>query len=89
MDNPSLVKNCMSPFFGEHIYDEVVPQGNFLRQLNQIFDWDWFNRRLLILYIGGGGLGRPAVDPAMDLIAFLSNLTDRKVEVYVNEKLTA
>jgi IS5 family transposase len=93
MDNPRFIETGKSSFFGEYIYDQVVPQGHFLRQLSQIIDWDRFTRRLLKLYKGGGVVGRPPFDPAMvlkmELIAYLYNLTERQVEVYINENLPA
>ncbi len=93
MDNPRFVETGKSSFFGEYIYDQVVPKGHFLRQLNQIIDWDRFTRRLLKLYKGGGVVGRPPFDPAMvlkmELIAYLYHLTERQVEVYINENLPA
>src|SRR4030066_803465 len=93
MDNPRFAETGKNSFFGEYIYDQVVPQSHFLRQLNQIIDWDRFTRRLLKLYKGGGVVGRPPFDPALvlkvELIAYLYNLTERQVEVYINENLPA
>ncbi len=93
MDHPHFAETGKSSFFGEYIYDQVVPKGHFLRQLNQIIDWERFTRRLLKLYKGGGVVGRPPFDPAMvlkmELIAYLYNLTERQVEVYINENLPA
>jgi transposase, IS5 family len=93
MDNPRFADTRSSSFFGEFLYDQVVPQGHFLRQLNHLIDWERFTRRLLKLYKGGGMVGRPPFDPAMllkmELIAYLYNLTERQVEVYINENLPA
>jgi transposase len=93
MDNPRFVDTRSSSFLGEFLYDQVVHQGHFLRQLNQIIDWERFTRRLLKLYKGGGMVERPPFNPAMvlkmELIAYLYNLTERKVEVYINENLPA
>ena len=93
MENPRFVETGSSSFFGEYLYDQVVPQGHFLRQLNHLIDWERFTRRLLKLYKGGGMVGRPPFDPAlvlkMELIAYLYNLTERQVEVYINENLPA
>jgi IS5 family transposase len=93
MENPRFVNTGSNSFFGEFLYDQVVPQGHFLRQLNQIIDWERFTHRLLKLYKGGGMVGRPPFDPAMvlkmELIAYLYNLTERQVEVYINENLPA
>jgi hypothetical protein len=59
MDNPHFVETGKRSFFGEYVYDQVVPQNHFLRQLNQIIDWERFTCRLLKLYKGGGVVGRP------------------------------
>lgn len=93
MEKPNFIETGTSSFFGEYLYDQVVPKGHFLRQLDQIIDWERFTRRLIKLYKGGGVVGRPPFDPAlilkMELIAYLYNLTERQVEVYINENLPA
>ncbi len=93
MEKPRFVETGSSSFFGEYLYDQVVPQGHFLRQLKQIIEWERFTRKLIKLYKGGGVVGRPPFDPAMvlkmELIAYLYNLTERQVEVYINENLPA
>ena len=50
-------------FFGNYVYDQVVPQTYFLRLLNQLIDWERFTERLIELYRGGGEYGRPPFDP--------------------------
>src|SRR4030066_1269496 len=93
MEKPRFVETGSSSFFGEYLYDQVVPQGHFLRQLKQIIQWERFTHKLIRLYKGGGVVGRPPFDPAlvlkMELIAYLYNLTERQVEVYLNENLPA
>ena len=80
-------------FFGNYIYDQVVPENHFLRLLNQLIDWDRFTERIIELYRGGGEYGRPPFNPIqllkMCLLAYFYNLSDRQVEVYVNENLPA
>ena len=93
MENPRFIETGSSSFFGEYLYDQIVPQSHFLRQLNQIINWERFTRRLIKLYKGGGVVGRPPFNPAMvlkmELIAYLYQLTERQVEVYVNENMPA
>jgi IS5 family transposase len=93
MENSRFVETGSSSFFGEYLYDLVVPKNHFLRKLNQSIDWERFTRRLLRLYKGGGMVGRPPFDPAMilkmELIAYLYKLTERQVEGYINENLPA
>jgi len=67
MENPRFIETGSSSFFGEYLYHQIVPQSHFLRQLNQIIDWERFIRRLIKLYKGGGVVGRPPFNPAMVL----------------------
>jgi IS5 family transposase len=93
MEKPRFVETGSGSFFGDYLYDLVVPEQHFLRQLKQIIEWERFTRKLLKLYKGGGVVGRPPFDPAlvlkMELVAYLYNLTERQVEVYLNENLPA
>jgi transposase, IS5 family len=93
MERERFVETGSSSFFGAYLYDQVVPQDHFLRQLKRIIDWERFTRKLIRLYKGGGVVGRPPFDPAlvlkMELIAYLYNLTERQVEGYINENLPA
>jgi len=80
-------------FFGDYLYDQVVPQDHFLRKLRAVVDWGYFTKRLIKLYKGQGVVGRPPFDPAMllkvEVIAYLYKLSERQVEVFVNENLPA
>ena len=80
-------------FFGEYLYERVVPEDHFLRKLKELIDWEVFTKKLIDLYKGEGVVGRPPFDPAqllrIMLIAYLYNLSEREVEVYINENLPA
>ena len=80
-------------FFGNYVYDQIIPQDHFLRLLNQIIDWDRFTKQLIEIYRGGGEYGRPPFNPAqllkMFLLAYFYDLSERQTEVYVNENLPA
>ena len=93
MEKQRYVETGSSSFFGEYLYDQIVPAEHFLRQLKQSIQWERFTQKLIRLYKGGGVVGRPPFDPAlvlkMELIAYLYNLTERQVEVYINENLPA
>jgi transposase, IS5 family len=93
MDTPRFAETGHTTFFGDYLYEQIVPSEHFLRQLKQIVDWDRFTRRLIKLYKGQGVYGRPPFDPAlvlkMAMVAYLYNLSERQVEVYVNENLPA
>lgn len=88
-----FVETGKGSFFGDYIYDQVVPKGHFFRQLQGVVDWSRFTERLISLYKGGGEYGRAPYDPVvmlkMLLVAYLYNLSERQVESYVNENLPA
>jgi transposase, IS5 family len=93
MEQQRYVETGKNSFYGEYLYDQVVPQDHFLRKLRQIIEWNRFTRKLIKLYKGEGVVGRPPFDPALvlkvELIAYLYNLSERQVEVYINENLPA
>ena len=93
MEQRRYVETGSDSFFGEYLYNQIVPQGHFLRKLKQIIDWQRFTRKLIKLYKGEGVVGRPPFDPAqvlrVELIAYLYKLSERQVEVHINENLPA
>jgi len=93
MEQPRFVETGGGTFFGEYLYDQVIPQDHFLRILRKVVDWEYFTRRLLKIYKGQGVVGRPPFDPAMvlkvEVLAYLYKLSERQVEVFVNENLPA
>ena len=80
-------------FYGNYLYDQIVPEDHFLRLLNNLVDWNRFTEKIIELYRGGGEYGRPPFNPGqilkMYLLAYFFNLSNRQVEVYVNENLPA
>lgn len=93
MERQRFVETGKDSFFGDYLYDQVVPPNHFLRKLKQAIDWERFSRKLIKLYKGEGMVGRPPFDPALvlkvELIAYLYNITERQVEVYINENMPA
>jgi len=93
MEQQRFVKTGSNSFFGEYLYDQVVPQDHFLRKLRQVIEWNRFTRKLIKLYKGEGVVGRPPFEPALvlkvELVAYLYKLSERQVEVYINENLPA
>jgi len=85
-------KQGTDSFFGEWVYDRVVPQGHFLRKLDALVPWERFTDQLLQYYGGGAMYGRPPYDPAMMLkmllIAYLYNLSERAAEQQINDSLS-
>jgi IS5 family transposase len=80
-------------FYGEYVYDRTIPEGHFLRKLNEIMDWERFSQKLIELYKGNGQYGRPPFEPVlllkMLLLAYLYNLSERQTETYVNDSMSA
>jgi IS5 family transposase len=93
MEQERFIETGNNSFFGKYIYDQVVPQDHFLRKLNEQIGWKRFTRKLIRLYKGEGIVGRPPFDPAlvlkMELVAYLYNLSERQVEVHINENMPA
>jgi IS5 family transposase len=93
MEHQRYVETGSNSFYGEYLYDQIVPQDHFLRKLRQVIEWNRFTLKLIKLYKGEGVVGRPPFDPALvlkvELIAYLYKLTERQVEVYINENLPA
>ena len=71
-------------FFGNYIYDQVIPKDHFLRLLNEIIDWDRFTDEMVELYGGGAEFGRPPFDPSqmlkICLLAYLYELSERRLK---------
>ena len=93
MEQERYVETGSGTFFGEYLYDIVVPKEHFLRKLREVVNWGYYTKRLIKLYKGQGIVGRPPFDPALvlkvEVIAYLYQLSERQVEVYVDENLPA
>lgn len=80
-------------FFGDLVYDRVVPQDHFLRKLEQGVDFRPFTKKLVRYYQGGAEYGPPPYEPAllfkMLLLSYLYNLSERQTEDLVNYHLPA
>ena len=50
MEQQRYVETGNNSFYGEYLYDQVVPQDHFLRKLRQIIDWNRFTRKLIKLF---------------------------------------
>jgi len=93
MGHERFAETGHNSFYGEYLYEQVVAQDHFLRKLEQVIEWKRFTRKLIRLYTGEGLVGRPPFDPALvlkvELVAYLYNLSERQVEVYISENLPA
>lgn len=80
-------------FFGEMVYQRAVPQDHFLRKLRELLPWEALTQEWVALYKGGAEYGPPPYHPAMVLkmlfLAYLYNLSERQVELFVNDSLSA
>lgn len=47
MEERGYIETGSDSFFGEYLYNPIVPQGHFLRKLKQIIDWKRFSRGML------------------------------------------
>ncbi|PWH14786.1 MAG: hypothetical protein DDG58_12345, partial [Ardenticatenia bacterium] len=69
------------------------PLNTFCAGWNGLIDWNAFGEQLIALYVGGGEMGRPPYPPVMRLktllLAYLYNVSERQVAVYVQENLPA
>ena len=91
-DHVRFQADGMDSFLGEFAYEQAVPQDHFLRKLQAVVPWERYTRRLLRWYQGKGISGRPPYDPAvilkMLLLSYLHNLSERQIEVAVNDSIS-
>jgi IS5 family transposase len=93
MAEPKLQATGRDSFYGDYLYDRIIPQDHFLRHLRELVSWRRFTYRLLKYYRGQGKVGRPPIDPAvvlkMLLLSYLYDLSERQVEEFCNLNLAA
>jgi IS5 family transposase len=81
----------MDSFFGNLVYERVVPRDHFLVKLQQVLDWEAFTAILLPAYQGLAEEGRPPYPPVVILkmlvIAYLYHFSERQVEEATNFNL--
>lgn len=93
MSQPRLQETGQGSFYGDYLYERIVPRGHFLRKLRELVPWQRYTGRLLKYYRGKGKRGRPPIDPAivlkMLLLSYLYNLSERQTEEFCNMHLAA
>lgn len=93
MEQERYIGTGRQSFYGEYLYDQIVPKNHFMRKLREVVDWGYFTKRLIKIYKGQGVVGRPPFEPALmlkvEVIAYLYKLSERQVETYINENLPA
>jgi len=80
-------------FYGDYLYDTIVPQDHFLRLLRELVPWQRYTYRLIKYYRGKGERGRPPIDPAivlkMLILSYLYNLSERQTAEFCRYSLAA
>jgi len=78
-------------FFGNFIYERVVPPDHFFRRLQGLLDWEGLSHSLTRYYKGQASYGPTPYEPAlllkMLLVSYLYNLSEREVEELANDSL--
>lgn len=78
-------------FFGDFVYEQVVPKDHFLVKLNEVVPWQRFTYKLVKYYRGRAKEGRPPYDPAvllkMLLVSYLYDISERQTEEVANLNL--
>ena len=76
--------------FYDTIYDRAVPRDHFLRKLNDVIDWNRFEKYFQDLY--PSSVGNPAYNPLMKfkaiVLQFLYDLSDRQLEEQLNDRIS-
>lgn len=44
MANPRYIQTDQDSFFGEFLYNQIVPENHFLRKLNVMVDWSYYTK---------------------------------------------
>lgn len=82
-------KSSQLSFYGDHIYDQVIPDDHFLKLLEKAVDFTFVNELCRDAY--NPDIGRPAYEPEMMFkilfLQFLYDISDRRIEEEVNFNL--
>jgi len=93
MAQERFIETGKGTFYGEYVYDQVIPKDHFFRKLNEMLDWRKYTQKMMRWYKGRAEYGRPPFDPVvllkMLLVAYLYNLSERQVEAYINDSMSA
>jgi len=71
-------------FFGDFVYEQLIPRDHFLVALEQLFDWESLTAQLIQLYKGQGLIGRAPYPPVlvfkMLLLSYLYGVSERQMQ---------
>ena len=80
-------------FFGDFVYDQVIPPSHFLVQLDKVIDWEPFTGTLVESYKGKAERGEVPYNPVMILkmllLAYLYGMSERQTEEFCTYHLAA
>ena len=84
-------KHTTDSFFGDFLYDSIIPKNHFLKIAKEAIDWDRFTKKLLKNYNGKAEVGRAPYNPSILLrmlfVSYLYNILERQLEESVNFNL--
>ena len=93
MAQARFIETGKSTFYGEYVYEQVVPEDHFYRKLNELLEWRKYTQKMMRWYKGRAEYGRPPFDPVvllkMLLVAYLYNLSERQTQSYINDSMSA
>lgn len=82
-------KSSQLSFYGDHIYERVIPDNHFLKLLEKAIDFSFVDDLCRDAY--NPDIGRPAYEPQMMFkmlfLQFLYDISDRRIEEEVNYNL--
>lgn len=71
-------------FFGDFVYDQLIPRDHFLVALERLFDWEALTSQLIRLYKGQGLVGRAPYPPVlvfkMLFLSYLFGVSERQMQ---------
>jgi IS5 family transposase len=80
-------------FFGDFVYNQVIPARHFLMQLDKTIDWEPFTAKIVESYKGKAERGEVPYNPAiilkMLLLAYLYAMSERQTEEFCTYYLPA
>jgi IS5 family transposase len=93
MSHVRFREGTTNSFFGDFLYESVVPKTHFLYRLRQEIPWGTIVAPILTAYKGGAEFGPSPYHPEkllrMLLVAYLFGISERRCEEMVNDTLSA
>lgn len=81
---PRFKDTGKSSFFGDFVYDQLIPRDHFLVALENLFDWEALTGELIRLYKGQGLVGRAPYPPVlvfkMLFLSYLFGVSERQMQ---------